>query len=49
MGEPLPIVAVAALLRLGTKYDIEVLRTEAVKRLVYEFPTSLQDYDGYYG
>lgn len=35
----MPVAVVAAFLRLGNKYDIEVLRDEALKRLFYELPT----------
>ncbi|KZP13429.1 hypothetical protein FIBSPDRAFT_869357 [Athelia psychrophila] len=44
-GEPLDFAVVAAFLRLGKKYEIELLHAEAVKRLRYEFP-SLQGLDG---
>ncbi|KZP28189.1 hypothetical protein FIBSPDRAFT_276064 [Athelia psychrophila] len=40
-GEPLPIKVVAAFLRLGKKYEIELLHAEALKRLRYEFPSTL--------
>lgn len=35
---------VAAFLRLGLKYNIEVLKTEASSRLAHHFPTSLEVY-----
>ncbi|KZP23547.1 hypothetical protein FIBSPDRAFT_952058 [Athelia psychrophila] len=38
-GEPMPIEVVAAFLRLGNKYEIEALRAEAPKRLLFEFPS----------
>jgi len=39
---------VAAMLRLGTKYDIVDLRTQALEILHYEYPTTLEDYDKSY-
>ncbi|KZP28193.1 hypothetical protein FIBSPDRAFT_817787 [Athelia psychrophila] len=42
-GGPLPIETVAAFLRLGKKYEIELLHAEALKRLRYEYPTTLDD------
>lgn len=44
-GEPLPMKVVAAFLRLGNKYDIELLRDDALKRLHYEYPSTLEEYD----
>lgn len=41
----MPFDAVAAFLRLGLKYRIDVLNKEAIARLTYEFPTSLEDFD----
>jgi hypothetical protein len=38
----LPIAVIAAFLRLGRKYEIVQLHTEAVTRLEYEFPSSLE-------
>ncbi|PPR05873.1 hypothetical protein CVT24_006627 [Panaeolus cyanescens] len=35
----------SALLRLGAKYDIPILRNNALQRLQKEFPTTLEDYD----
>ncbi|KZP11456.1 hypothetical protein FIBSPDRAFT_837622 [Athelia psychrophila] len=40
-GSTLPISVVAAFLRLGNKYDIEVLRIDALKRIFYEIPSDL--------
>lgn len=45
LGEPLPIEIVAAFLRLGNKYKIEVLRAEALKRLFHEYPLEVRDFD----
>lgn len=42
---PIPMSVVAAFLRLGKKYDIWILHAEAVKRLTYECPSSLEDFD----
>jgi hypothetical protein len=39
------MAVVAAFLRLGKKYDISILRSEAIKRLTYECPSSLEDFD----
>ena len=41
----LPFSAVAAMLRLGTKYDFNHLRTEALYRLRAEFPSTLQEWE----
>lgn len=41
----LPFDVVAAFLRLGQKYYIEVLKTEATSRLTHEFPSSLDAWD----
>lgn len=38
------ITVVAAFLRIGTKYEIEVLRAEGLKRLFYEYPSKISDY-----
>ncbi|KAF7969601.1 hypothetical protein HWV62_26837 [Athelia sp. TMB] len=43
----MPIERVAALLRLGQKYDFEALRTEALHRIFYEVPTTLEDFDSH--
>ncbi|KZP23502.1 hypothetical protein FIBSPDRAFT_930555 [Athelia psychrophila] len=42
-GKPLEIEIVAAFLRLGKKYDIEVLRVEALERIFTEVPTTLDE------
>ncbi|KZP11464.1 hypothetical protein FIBSPDRAFT_837642 [Athelia psychrophila] len=42
---PLPFEMIAAFLRLGRKYDMEEVRTEALSRLYREFPTTLQEFD----
>ncbi|KZP13430.1 hypothetical protein FIBSPDRAFT_753509 [Athelia psychrophila] len=44
-GEPLDFTAVAAFLRLGKKYEIGPLHAEALKRLCYEFPSTLKGLD----
>lgn len=44
-GEALPFAVVAAFLRLGNKYDIEVLRVDALKRLFHEIPSNLDTLD----
>lgn len=36
---------VAAFLRLGRKYDFEVLRIEALRRIFYEAPATLEEFD----
>lgn len=41
----MPIKVVAAFLRLGQKYDFEAIRIEALHRIFYEVPTTLEDYD----
>ncbi|KZP28181.1 hypothetical protein FIBSPDRAFT_275953 [Athelia psychrophila] len=43
--QALSITIIAAFLRLGTKYDIELLRAEALNRLHYEYPSTLEEYD----
>ncbi|KZP23479.1 hypothetical protein FIBSPDRAFT_698028, partial [Athelia psychrophila] len=42
--DPVPIKVVAAFLRLGQKYDFEAIRIEALHRIFYEVPTTLEDY-----
>ncbi|KZP23501.1 hypothetical protein FIBSPDRAFT_823475 [Athelia psychrophila] len=42
-GKPLKIEVVAAFLRLGKKYDIEVLRVEALERIFGEVATTLDE------
>ncbi|KZP11449.1 hypothetical protein FIBSPDRAFT_871365 [Athelia psychrophila] len=45
-GEPISIAIVAAFLRLGKKYGLDMLRNdEALKRLYYEYPTTLTEFD----
>lgn len=44
-SEPLPLPIIAAFLRLGRKYDIQQLHSEALKRLTFEFPSTLEEYD----
>lgn len=44
-GERIPLEVAAAFLRLGNKYEIETLRTEALKRLYFEFPSNLAGLD----
>ncbi|KIM76197.1 hypothetical protein PILCRDRAFT_652388 [Piloderma croceum F 1598] len=41
----LPMHVVETYLRLGTKYHMEEFRTQAVKRLSYEFPATLEELD----
>ncbi|KZP08425.1 hypothetical protein FIBSPDRAFT_802984 [Athelia psychrophila] len=41
----LSITIVAAFVRIGTKYEIEILRAEGLERLFYEYPSTLSDYD----
>src|SRR5882762_6695162 len=43
--EPHPISVIAAFLRLGKKYGIDQLRSEAVIRLSFHFPTTLEERD----
>lgn len=45
VGKPLKIEIVAAFLRLGKKYEIELLHADALERLHYELPSTLQAYD----
>ena len=40
-----PFSKIAALLRLGTKYEIGHLRAEAMRRLCADFPSTLQQWD----
>ena len=44
LGKPLSIATLAAFIRLGTKYDIDVLRKEALRRLYYEFPVDFDTF-----
>lgn len=41
----MPFDVVAAFLRLGEKYNITILKTDALTRLQYEFPSTLEQYD----
>lgn len=41
----LPFPVVAAMLRLGKKYEFDHLRDEALLRLTSEFPTTLEEWD----
>jgi hypothetical protein len=43
--DPLPISVIAAFLRLGDKYGIDQLRSEAVSRLTSVFSTTLEERD----
>jgi len=43
--EVLPFPVVAAMLRLGKKYEFDHLRDEALLRLTSEFPTKLEEWD----
>ncbi|KZP23445.1 hypothetical protein FIBSPDRAFT_930520 [Athelia psychrophila] len=43
--DPVSTNVVAAFLRLGRKYDFEVLRVEALRRIFYETPTTLEAFD----
>lgn len=38
----------SAFLRLGRKYDIDVLRVEALRRVFYDVPTTLNEFDSRY-
>ncbi|CAA7266016.1 unnamed protein product [Cyclocybe aegerita] len=49
LREDIPIGRLAAMLRLGKKYDIAYLRDEALKRFRSEFPTTLEAFDASYG
>ncbi|KII91851.1 hypothetical protein PLICRDRAFT_136362 [Plicaturopsis crispa FD-325 SS-3] len=46
-GVPIPFAVVAAYLRLGSKYEIDALRREAVFRLHAELPCSFQALEEY--
>lgn len=48
VAESIPIKAVGAFLRLGNKYEIEVLRAEALKRLFFEFPWDILAFNQVY-
>jgi hypothetical protein len=41
----LPFPVIASLVRLGRKYDFEKLLCEAVDRLKFEYPATLDNYD----
>jgi hypothetical protein len=43
--QALPFPVVAAMLRLGKKYEFDHLRDEALLRLTSEFPTKLEEWD----
>jgi len=45
LKEQLPFAVVAAFMRLGTKYEIEDLRAEGIRRLHADYPSSLELYD----
>lgn len=45
VGEPLSLAIIDAFLYLGRKYDINILHTEALKRLYHEFPATLGEKD----
>ncbi|KZP29328.1 hypothetical protein FIBSPDRAFT_816281 [Athelia psychrophila] len=45
INEPVSIAIVAAFVRLGQKYQIDAVLSEALKRLYHEFPVELEDYD----
>lgn len=45
MRQALPFPVIAALLRLGKKYEFEHLRDVALLRLTSEFPTKLEEWD----
>ncbi|KZP29334.1 hypothetical protein FIBSPDRAFT_927094 [Athelia psychrophila] len=44
-NEPLPISVIAAFVRLGQKYQIDAVLSEALRRLYYEFPVDLSQLD----
>ncbi|KAJ7169113.1 hypothetical protein C8R43DRAFT_982299 [Mycena crocata] len=43
--QALPLLAVAALIRLGRKYDFRDLLDSALERLTFENPSTLEEYD----
>lgn len=43
--EPLDFAVVAAFLRLGKKYEIELFHAEALRSLCDKFPSNLKDLD----
>ncbi|KAJ7496920.1 hypothetical protein FB451DRAFT_1018622 [Mycena latifolia] len=45
LQEAIPFPVVAALVRLGRKYDFQDLFDKAVERLTFENPTTLEEYD----
>ncbi|KAJ7821105.1 hypothetical protein B0H14DRAFT_3876053 [Mycena olivaceomarginata] len=45
LQKALPFAVVAALIRLGRKYDFRDLLDTAVERLIFENPTTLEGYD----
>lgn len=44
-NNPIPFQVVAAFVRLGRKYDIDVVLKDGLRRLYYEYPTTLENYD----
>ncbi|CAA7266005.1 unnamed protein product [Cyclocybe aegerita] len=48
LREKLSIGAIAAMLRMGKKYDIAYLRDDALKRLRHDFPITLPDWEASY-
>lgn len=44
-NEPLPIGIIAAFVRLGKKYQIDAVLSEALRRLYHEFPVELAELD----
>ncbi|KIM82681.1 hypothetical protein PILCRDRAFT_70265 [Piloderma croceum F 1598] len=44
-NESQPLAVIAAFLRLGRKYDIQQLYSEATKRLESEFPSTFEEFD----
>ncbi|KZP04454.1 hypothetical protein FIBSPDRAFT_843993 [Athelia psychrophila] len=45
INEPVSISIVAAFIRLGQKYQIDAVLSEALKRLYHEFSVELEDFD----
>lgn len=45
LQKALPLPVIAALIRLGRKYDFRDLLDVGVERLVFEHPTTLEGYD----
>ncbi|CAA7266013.1 unnamed protein product [Cyclocybe aegerita] len=48
LSKDIPISRASIMLRLGKKYDISLLRDEALKRLRQDFPVTLMEWDNSY-